>query len=93
MGLYYQLVCDELKERIDPGNINDLGIKASAIAAPEHPLGSVAVFAMLKRWGDKPVRLVNDESDDPAYWEYQNVTKNVLQDYNACYDTNLQFTG
>lgn len=91
MGIYYKIACDEVKECIDPGHINDLGIKAGAIAAPDHPFGSVVVFAMVMRW-DHPVRLVNDSGDDPAYFEYTDVTEDVLKEYNERYKTELKFT-
>ena len=45
MGIYYRAACDELRESIDPGDINNLGNKIGAIAHPEHPFGAVLVFA------------------------------------------------
>lgn len=33
MGIYYKISCADLRENIDPGSINDLGIKASATRA------------------------------------------------------------
>jgi len=93
MGVYYQAACDETKERIDPSNINGLGIKAGPIACPMHPFGAVVIFAMLHRWNSKQVRLVNDTQEDPGYFEYTEVTKDVLSAYNKHYETNLEFTG
>lgn len=92
MGVYYQVACDESKERIDPGDIDDLGIKAGAIAHPEHPFGPVVMFAMLHRWRS-PIRLVDDTRDDPGYFEYVNVTEVVLLQYNEFYETEFRFTG
>ena len=92
MGTYYQVACDERKERIDPGDIDDLGIKAGPIAHPKHPFGPVVMFAMLHRWR-RPVRLVNDCAEDPGYFEYENVTEEVLAAYNEYYETEFKFTG
>lgn len=93
MGIYYQIACDEKKERIDPGDINNLGIKQGAIAHPKHPFGSVAVFAMLRYWGGSTVRLVNDCGEDPGYFDYKNITREVVEAYNVYYSTTLTFTG
>lgn len=92
MGVYYQVACDKHKERIDPGEIDDLGIKEGPIAHPEHPFGPVVVFAMLHRW-QASVRLVNDSSDDPGFFEYENVTEEVLRKYNEYYKAEFKFTG
>lgn len=92
MGVYYKIACDEAKECIDPGSINGLGIKARAIAAPDHPFGAVVMFAMLTRW-EHPIRLVDDCTEDPGYFDYKDVTEEVLKEYNERYKTELQFTG
>lgn len=92
MGVYYKVACDEAKENIDPGAIDDLGIKAPAIAALDHPFGAVVIYAMLYFW-KHPVRLVNDMLDDPGYFEYSDVTADVLKAYNERYETNMQYTG
>jgi len=90
MGVYYKLVCDEVKESIDPGSINNLGNKAGAIANLEHPLGAVAMLTLIHRWRD-PVRLISDEED--AYFDYTDITKEALKMYNFAYNTQLRFTG
>ena len=93
MGIYYAVACDKFKESIDPGAINNLGIKAGSIAHPNHPLGAVIIFAALYRWQGEPIRVVNDLGDDPGYFEYRDVTKEVLKEYNEYYSTDLRFTG
>ena len=93
MGIYYMVACDELKERIDPGVINNLGVKEHAIAHPEHPFGAVVVFALLNRWRGKVIRLADDRSDDAGYYDYVCVTESVLAEFNTCYGTSFQFTG
>jgi hypothetical protein len=93
MGVYYQVACDEDRERIDPGSINDLGIKVGAIAHPNHPFGSVVVFAMSHRWHGKPTRIVDDLGSDPGYFDYNEVTEEVVKEYNEYYKTSLKFTG
>jgi len=93
MGIYYAIACDELKERIEPGSINNLGIKQHAIAHPNHPFGSVSVFALVTRWRGKTARIVNDCADDPGYYEYTDVTRQIVDEYNAEYGTTLEFTG
>lgn len=93
MGTYYKAACDELSESIDPGEIDNLGIKANAIANPAHPLGPFIVYAMLNRWHGKKVRIVNDAGDDDGYFRYENVTEDVLEDYNKNYGTSYKFTG
>ena len=91
MGIYYMIACDELKERIDPGAINKLGIKEHAIthhaiAHLEHPFGAVVVFALLNRWERKVIRLANDMSgEDLGYFDYTDVTEAILSDYNTYY--------
>ncbi len=92
MSAYYQIVCDELKERIDPGEINDRGVKEFAIAHPEHPFGQIVVFAMLRRWKGKTVRIVDDRGNDPAYYDYSDVTESVLREYNDRYGSGHKFT-
>ena len=92
MGTYYQIACDELKERIDPGSINNLGVKAKKIAHSEHQFGSVVVFALLTRWKGKNIRLVDDCGNDPGYFEYKEVTEDVLKEYNEVYGTEYKFT-
>lgn len=92
MGVYYKAVCDELKQNIDPGKINNLGVKRGPIAHPEHPFGQILVFAMLNVWATRQVRIANDESDDEAYFEYEDVTGHVLEMYNKYYGTSLVLT-
>ena len=82
MGNYYKVACDELKENIDPGDIDNLGIKRLSIDWFEHPFGAVVIFAMLTRWAGKDVRLVDDCGEDPGYFEYKNVTRHILEEYN-----------
>ena len=92
MGVYFKVACDEAKECIDPGSINDLGVKAGSIAHPEHPFGPVVVYATLHRW-HSPIRLANDSHDDPGYYDYLDVTEEVLREYNQTYNTHFRFTG
>lgn len=92
MGVYYKAACDEAKEQIDPGHIDDLGVKANAIAHPDHPFGPVVVFAMLHRW-KASARIANDSADDDGYFAYADVTEEVLAAYNEQYKTQLKFTG
>lgn len=92
MGVYYQIACDELRERIDPGYIDNLGIKRGAIACHDHPFGPMVIFALLNRWAGKQARLVDDTSDDPGYFLYQNVTAFIIYEYNQQYHTNFKLT-
>lgn len=93
MGNYYQVACDELKERIDPGDINDLGIKAGPVAHLEHPLGALTIFNLLGRWHCMSVRLVSDAGgDDEAYHRYTDVTYETIRRYNEVYKTNIKYT-
>lgn len=85
MGVYYKIACDEVKESIEPGDINDLGIKLNAISAPDHPFGAVCVFAMARRWACRPCRIVDDCGDDPGYFDYADVTEEVIKAYNEVY--------
>lgn len=91
MGIYYQVACDEARERIDPACINGLGNKFVAIAHPEHPFGQVIIFAMLRRWAGKSVRLAEDYTDDAGYYEYRDITEDVIREYNHAYGTSLTF--
>ena len=93
MGVYYCVSCDELKEMIYPGDINGLGVKQGAIGNLEHPIGAVTIFAMCSRWRNKKIRLANDSGDDPGYDHYTNVTKEILEEYNKMYKTDLIYTG
>lgn len=91
MGTYYKIACDEVRESIDPGDINNLGVKLGSIAHPEHPFGPVAVFAMAWRWSGKACQIVPDGGDDDeAYYAYQDVTAEVVKDYNAHYEKALK---
>lgn len=92
MGIYYEAVCDDLKERIDPGNINDLGNKLLSISHPQHPFGQVVVFAMAHRWVGKAARIVDDLGEDYQDLGYKEVTEEVLTDYNKIYGTKLNAT-
>jgi len=97
MGAYYKLVCDELRESIDPGAINNCGIKLGSISFPNHPFGSVSIFAMSIVWGiDYKFRLINDERYPEEYFDYKDITKQIIDRYNDCYCTEenkLQYTG
>jgi len=93
MAIYYQVVCDEAKEGIYPGFINNLGVKSGSIAHPEHPIGNILMFAMLYRWSGSTVRLANDLEEDLGFFEYEDVTEQVLAEYNKSYNTNIKFTG
>jgi len=92
MATYYKIACDKKKEHINPGYINNLGIKKYAIADLEHPLGAIAIFAMLNRWEFSEVRLVSDANFDEAYYCYTDVTEEVLSEYNKYYDTQIHYT-
>ena len=87
MGVYYKAVCDELQESIDPGRINDGGVKGYAIAHPTHEFGPVVILAMLGRWRRHSVRLVTHENPhaDNPYHSYTDVTKQVIAEYNSLY--------
>lgn len=93
MGVYYVIACDKLKEKIDPGSINDLGMKQHAIAHQKHPFGSVVIFALVTRWCNQTARIANDYNDDPGYYEYTDITQQIINEYNTEYETILQFTG
>lgn len=81
MGIYWNAVCDEKRELIDPGDINNLGMKDYAIAHPNHPFGPIVVFAMLHRWAYHVVRLQSDESMSDEVFKYKNVTEEVIAAY------------
>lgn len=103
MGVYYAAVCDAKRERIDPGYINNMGIKRGAIAFPNHPLGPIVIFALVSgRWPS--ARLAHDAGgDDEAYENYTDVTAEVVAEYVAEYgdrarmcnlgDEAIQYTG
>lgn len=93
MGTYYCVVCDELEEKIDPGSIDNLGIKEGAIGNLKHSIGAVTIFALCGRWRNKKIRLANDSGNDPGYDDYTEITKEILEEYNKSYKTNLIYTG
>jgi hypothetical protein len=93
MGTYYVVACDDLREHIDPGNIDDLGVKAGAISNPQHPFGAVVIFALRTRWFGKTARLVDDCGSDPAFFNYRDATEEVLSEYNTYHKTAYSFTG
>ena len=93
MGIYYKVACDDHRECIDPGSIDGLSVKASGIASTAHPLGAVTLFALLNRWCGATVRLADDLADDPGYYDYVDVTAEVLAEYNQKYGTDLKYTG
>lgn len=89
MGIEFTIACDATKEKIDPARIDGFGSKAGPIAHPNHPLGALAVFAMLYRWAWSPVRLAADGGDDSGYYDYTDVTDEVIEEYNHFYGTEL----
>jgi hypothetical protein len=93
MGTYYCVCCDELKEKIDPGDIDDLGVKESSIGHFKHPIGQITIFTLTRRWRNKSIRLANDSGNDDGYFNYEDVTKIVIEEYNNCYKTNIKYTG
>lgn len=93
MGIYYVVACDDLHEHINPGSIDDLGIKAHAISNPQHPFGAVVIFALRTRWYGKTARLIDDCGFDPAFSDYGDVTEEVLREYNSYHKTSYSFTG
>ncbi len=86
MGNYYRAVCDELRQKIDPGGITPgLGDKALAISHPDHPFGAMLTYAMVSGqfWGKRHVRLIhdNDECDEDAYRNYKDITESLVIEY------------
>ena len=92
MSTYYKIACDEVRENIDPGGINDLGVKEFAISHPDHPFGAVCVYAMRTRWNGLGCRIVSDSGGDHGYDEYVSVTGQVLAEYNKYYGCDLHLT-
>jgi len=90
MSVYYKIACDEVREHICPGDINDGGMKEYSISSPLSAFGPVAVFAMWNRWEGKPCRIVSDSGEAIAYDDYTDVTKAVLDDYNEYYEKHLK---
>jgi hypothetical protein len=95
MGVYYRIVCHSRRECIEPGSINNLGIKLSSITHPSHPIGTLAVFALVDRNWDA-VSLVSDGTD--LYDEYSDVTRELIEAFNAWFKDRpevepLRFTG
>lgn len=95
MGTYYVVACDATREFIEPGNIDDLGMKRRSIAHPEHPLGQLVIFALTGIWAGMRVRAVGDDitMDADTVKEYRDITKQIIKEYNAEYKTQLKFTG
>ena len=86
------IVCDDLRESIDPSYVNDLGCKAYPIAHPDHPFGALVIYAMLNSWCGKSVRLVNDEIYEVDYYYYKDITKGLIDSYNFNYRVSLNYT-
>lgn len=84
MGVYYTAVCDEKRELIEPGDINDLGIKRYAIGCPTHPFGAILVHALVSRWSGCKARIVGDFCDEGEA-SYADVTAEVLKSYVETY--------
>lgn len=94
MGTYYHVVCIDLKEKIEPGDINDLGIKGWSYRAFRTPLWSDSNFRDANKMERKSVHLMGDYRDDiDIYNDYINVTKQLIDEYNKYYKTDLVFTG
>jgi hypothetical protein len=98
MGTVYAIVCDEVREKIDPSSISGNHNKLHRICEPGHPIGAVALFALWSRWEWFPITLAADTAvEDPLtglqpYDDYRDVTSQVLAAYNDYYDTDLQYT-
>jgi hypothetical protein len=58
MGTYYAIVCDDLREFIDPGKIPNHGRKFNECV--DGLSANATAFAMLTRWRGMRVRYVGD---------------------------------
>jgi hypothetical protein len=83
MGIYCKVACDETRESIDPGLINNSGIKIQHLGRRNHPLGPLVMHVLTWRWQGKSCRVVDDSGDDPAYDAYVDITESMIADYNS----------
>lgn len=93
MGTYFAVACDELKEKLDPGSVNNGPIKLGGMCMRGNPFGALTLYTMAGgRWYRKACRIVNDSADDPGYFDYTDVTAEAIIEYNDSYEESLEHT-
>lgn len=90
MGVYYSIVCDELKQVIYPEEINNLSPKEYHIAEPDSPFGQIIINFLNDKWSGKNIRLTDDTNS--LHEEYLSVTLQAIEAYNSKYETRHKFT-
>lgn len=81
MGICYAYVNDQKKEilfpNIDDGN-GEAGSKRGNFLRRDHPIHVLLFLALFYKWHGDSVRLCDDCGDD-AYFEYQDVTGDLVK--------------
>ena len=96
MSTYYTVCCDERREQINVCFVlgmdgSGFGIKQRSIAAPGNILGALAIFALNTIWTGKSLRLADDIRDhDPGYFDYHDITPELIVAYNKEYKTSFE---
>lgn len=88
MGTYYMIVCHELAQRIEPGDINHGGIKiGNIILGPVMKI--VAAYAIAGEWSGYNFKIVGDYSDEYEFAEekYIDVTEFAIRNFNMNWAT------
>jgi hypothetical protein len=82
MGIYYAYANDSKKEIIFP-MIDDgesvAGSKKHNFMCRDHPIHFLLCVALMYRWCGDSVRLCNDYNDEDIYFEYKDVTCEVVK--------------
>jgi hypothetical protein len=88
MGVHYKIICDELRQYIDPGHVRGQGRKLKEIL--HGPAWRVVLLWATREegWRGKSFRIVDDQSSDlgDVYYEctraYEDVTSNAVRAWN-----------
>lgn len=86
MGIYYKIVCDDLKQQL-----NTIGSpKFPAIAHPYGNFSSLVLFALGTIWNGYSIRMANDMCDD-YYEKYEDVTEKVFENWKKTFKCSEEF--
>lgn len=88
MGIYYKAVCRRLKQEINPPGNN----KFPGLAHPESDFTGLVLYAMGYRWSGNEVELINDMQDEFYEEKYEDITQEVIDLYNADFETDIRYT-
>jgi hypothetical protein len=92
MGTYYAVVNHKRKQKIDLWQIRPhVSIKIRGICHPDSFTGAIALYASYWIWDMEPIALAGDSCFGGPYDTYEDITEEVIKQYNQSYGTNYAF--